>query len=200
MSKKRLQFNDPAPDLDLTTPDNITRKLSSLWKDKVLLLSFTRHFGCPQCKEMLEELVSGYPKIENAGLVLAIVTQGTADQTREFCAERAPGILCFADPERKAYAAFGLGRGTLRQTFLSRSVWKSNSNLKKSRGWNTELPPPGQDSMLMSGIFIIGTDGRIRLPYYYDDIADHPPLDLLLKGIMGTDWSKPLESPITPEG
>ena len=199
MPKQKLKFNDAAPDAELTAVDGTRIKLSSLWQNKVLILAFTRHFGCPQCKEMLDELVTGYPELVGAGLSLAVVTQGTLDQTKEFCAERAPGILCLSDPERKVYAAFGLERGTLRQTFLSAQVWRSNRRLKKTRGWNTELPPPGQDSMLMSGTFVIGPDGLVRLPYYYENIADHPPLDLLVKGIMGTDWKKPLGSPITPE-
>ena len=199
MPKQKLKFNDAAPDTEVTAADGTRIKLSSLWQNKVLVLAFTRHFGCPQCKEMLDELVTGYPELVDAGLSLAVVTQGTLDQTKEFCAERAPGILCLSDPERKVYAAFGLERGTLRQTFLSAQVWKSNRKLKKTRGWNTELPPPGQDSMLMSGTFVIGPDGLVRLPYYYENIADHPPLDLLVKGIMGTDWKKPLGSPITPE-
>ena len=199
MPKQKLKFNDAAPDTEVTAADGTRIKLSSLWQNKVLVLAFTRHFGCPQCKEMLDELVTGYPELVGAGLSLAVVTQGTLDQTKEFCAERAPGILCLSDPERKVYAAFGLERGTLRQTFLSAQVWKSNRTLKKTRGWNTELPPPGQDSMLMSGTFVIGPDGLVRLPYYYDTIADHPPLDLLVKGILGTDWKKPLGSPITPD-
>ena len=199
MPKQKLKFNDAAPDTEVTAADGTRIKLSSLWQNKVLVLAFTRHFGCPQCKEMLDELVTGYPELVGAGLSLAVVTQGTLDQTKEFCAERAPGILCLSDPERKVYAAFGLERGTLRQTFLSAQVWRSNRTLKKTRGWNTELPPPGQDSMLMSGTFVIGPDGLVRLPYYYENIADHPPLDLLVKGILGTDWKKPLGSPITPE-
>lgn len=199
MLKQKLKFNDAAPDAEVTAADGTRIKLSSLWQDKVLVLAFTRHFGCPQCKEMLDELVKGYPELVGAGLSLAVVTQGTLDQAKEFCAERAPGILCLSDPERKVYAAFGLERGTLRQTFLSAQVWKSNRKLKKTRGWNTELPPPGQDSMLMSGTFVIGPDGLVRLPYYYENIADHPPLDLLVKGIMGTDWKKPLGAPITPD-
>jgi hypothetical protein len=48
----------------------------------------------------------------------------------------------------------------------------------------------------MSGIFIIGSDGRVRLPYYYDNIADHPSLDLLMHGILGVDWNRPFEDPI----
>jgi hypothetical protein len=50
--------------------------------------------------------------------------------------------------------------------------------------------------MQLAGIFIIGTNGRIRLPYYYDNIADHPSLDLLLHGVLGVNWKTPFEKPV----
>jgi hypothetical protein len=28
------------------------------------------------------------------------------------------------------------------------------------------------------------------LPYYYENIADHAPIDLLLNGVLATAWSK----------
>jgi peroxiredoxin len=196
---EQLKFNDLAPDLELamTNGDNI--KLSSLWNDRVLLLAFIRHFGCPQCKEMLDHLVGLLPGLGDKGYQLAVITQGTLDETKVFCGEYAPGIMCLSDPERKAYTAYGLGQGNMRQTFLSPNVWRSNRKLNRQKGWKTELPPPGQDALLMSAIFVIGSDGRIRLPYYYDNIADHPPVDLLLSGVMGMDWDIPFESPIDPE-
>jgi len=194
-----LKFNDPAPDLELEAAEGGKIQLSDLWKEKTLVLAFTRHFGCPQCKEMLDQLVISQSDLAKKGLALAVVTQAPPDSARIFCDQYAPGVLCLADPNRKAYAAYGLGRGNLRQTLLSGQVWRSNARLNRRRGWKTEVPPAGQDPMLMSGTFIIGTDGRIRLPYYYDNIADHPSVDLLLRGVMGMDWQKPLESPIEPE-
>ncbi len=173
--------------------------LSSLWKKQVLILAFTRHFGCPQCKEMVDELVVAAPSIQEKNLALAIVTQGTPEQAMDFCKQRAPGLLCLADPERKAYKAYGLERASLWQTFLSLKVWLSNRRLKRARGWNVEWPPKGQDAMQMAGTFVIGTDGRIRLPYYYDDIADHPPVDLLLHGVMGMDWNQIFDGPVAPK-
>jgi alkyl hydroperoxide reductase subunit AhpC len=174
-------------------------RLSSLWKKRVLVLAFTRHFGCPQCKEMVDALSTAAPEFEQKDLALAIVTQGTPETAREFCEERAPGQLCLVDPERACYRAYGLERANLWQTFLSWHVWQSNRRLKRERGWNTELPPQGQDAMQMAGTFVIGKDGRIRLPYYYDDIADHPPVDLLLRGVMGMDWNQPFEGPVAPK-
>lgn len=192
----QLKFNDPAPDVELLDANGQPVRLSSLWKDQVLVLAFTRHFGCPQCKEMVDTLAKAASEIQSRGLGLAFVTQGTPESTRAFCEERAPGQMCLSDPQREAYRAYGLERATLWQSFLSGRVWQSNRRLKRERGWNTDLPPAGQDAMQLAGTFVISTDGRIRLPYYYDDIADHPPVDLLLHGVMGMDWSQPFEGPL----
>lgn len=193
-----LKFNDPAPDLTLQDVDGNPIQFSTLWKKQVLILAFTRHFGCPQCKEMVDQLVIAAPNMHSRNLSLVIVTQGTPDEAKAFCEQRAPGVLCLADPERKAYEAYGLERANVWQSFLSLNVWRSNRRLKRERGWNTELPPKGQDAMQMAGTFVIAPDGKIRLPYYYDDIADHPSVDLLLHGVMGMDWNQTFDGPVAP--
>jgi peroxiredoxin len=194
-----LKFNDPAPDLELQDTDGKPVLLSSFWKEKALVLAFTRHFGCPQCKEMVDQLAIASPELKDKNLSLVIITQGMPEAAKAFCAERAPGVTCLADPERKAYRAYGLERANIWQSFLSLNVWNSNRRLRRERGWNTELPPPGQDALQMAGTFIIGPDGRIRLPYYYDDIADHPSVDLLLHGVMGMNWDQKFDGPVAPQ-
>ena len=104
-------------------------------------------------------------------------------------------MLCLADPERKAYEAYGLERGNLFQTFLNPKVWEAVSKSRK-KGYQVEPPPAGQDAMLMSGIFIISKNGRIELPYYFDHIADHPPLELLLNGVLSTPWDQSFDGPV----
>lgn len=193
-----LKFNDPAPDLTVQDANGKPIALSSLWSQRVLILAFTRHFGCPQCKEMVDQLVAASPAIKDKNFSLAFITQGTVEATKSFCEQRAPGILCLADPQRKSYQAYGLERANIWQTFLSMKVWRSNRRLKRERGWNVELPPGGQDAMQMAGTFVIAPDGRIRLPYYYDDIADHPSVDLLLHGVMGMDWTQTFDGPVAP--
>jgi peroxiredoxin len=41
----RLDYNDPAPDLDIKTVTGDVIRLSSLWAENTLVLAFTRHFG-----------------------------------------------------------------------------------------------------------------------------------------------------------
>ncbi|MBI3161357.1 MAG: AhpC/TSA family protein [Chloroflexi bacterium] len=189
-----LKFNDPAPDANVLGADGRPMKLSSLWVDKVLVLAFTRHFGCPQCKEMVDQLIDAHQALTESGLRLAIVSHASAESAKDFCDQRAPGATCLADPDRSAYRAYGLYRGTAWQTLLSPRIWLSNRRLAQVKGYKPGVPFPGQDAYQMSGTFIVGMDGRIRLPYYYEDIADHPPVDLILRGIMGVDWNRPYDT------
>jgi peroxiredoxin len=198
MKKRQLNFNHDAPDLTLLDVNEQPVQLSSLWRERPLLLAFTRHFGCTQCKEMLDELRDGVDRIQAAGLGIAIVLQGNPKESAKFAETFAPGLLCLADPERRAYTAYGLERGDLFQTFLNPRVWSAVSKSTK-KGYRVEPPPPGQDAMQMSGTFIISRQGKIELPYYYDHIADHPPLDLLLSGVLSTRWDRSFDEPFGPK-
>jgi peroxiredoxin len=198
MAKSRkLNFNHIAPDLVLLNTDGEAVTLSTLWAQRPLLLTFTRHFGCTQCKEMLDELVNGKERIEKAGLSLVIIMQGNPAETAAFAKIFAPGVVCLSDAKRKAYQAYGLERGNLFQTFLNLKVWSAISQSRR-KGFRIEPAPAGQDAMQMSGTFIISKDGRIELPYYYDHIADHPPLDLLLSGVLSTRWDRSFSGPVGP--
>ena len=194
-NKQHLNFNQPAPDLLLLDVKGHEVQLSDLWQKKPLLLAFTRHFGCTQCKEMLEELVSGSEKIEKAGLDIAVILMGSVESSLEFSLKFAPGLRCLTDPERKAYRVYGIERGGIFQTFLNLEVWKALRRAVK-KGYKIEQPPAGQDAMQMSGIFIINQSGRIVLPYYFDNIADHPTIDLLLSGVLSTRWDQPFDGPV----
>ena len=106
--ENQLNFYHDAPDLILQDVNENPVQLSSLWREKPLILAYTRHFGCTQCKEMLDELVAGREQIEQAGLGVAIINQGTPQATALFAEEFAPGLMMLSDPERKAYHAYGL--------------------------------------------------------------------------------------------
>jgi peroxiredoxin len=190
----QLKFNDPAPDFEVQSASGAAVRLSSLWAEQALLLAFIRHFGCPQCKIMLEELGQCSPDIRRRHISMAAITQGTPAETLAFCQEYAPGILCLCDPQHTVYTAYGLGRANPMQILLAPQTRQGHK-----KGYPPHMPPKGQDALLMSGVFIIGPDGRIRLPYYYDNIADHPPFALLLEGFLGTAWEKPLDSPLKPQ-
>lgn len=191
----RLKFNDPAPDVAVQTADGNPIQLASHWKDKTVLIAFARHFGCLNCQEMLSQLMNAREAIERAGLSLVVVTQGTPAETKTFCADHAPGVTCLADPKRESYRAFGLTHGNAWQIFFAPQIW-FDAWRSKRHGHRPSSPPRGQSLTQLSGIFIVGTDGKIRLPYYYDTLGDHPPVEILLSGVLGTSWDRPLEAPL----
>ena len=192
---RQIHYAQQAPDLKLSDLNGKEVQLSSLWKKRPLVLAFTRHFGCTQCKQMLSQLVENRERIEASGLSLAVITQGTTETLLEYSRTFAPGLYTLADPERRAYQAYGLERGGILQTFLNLKVWSALNQAKK-KGLISELPPPGQDAMQMSGLFIISTEGSVLLPFYYDNIADHPSIELLLTGVLATRWDAPFNGPI----
>ena len=191
----RLKFNDPAPDVAVQTADGNAIQLASLWKNKTVLIAFARHYGCLNCQEMLSQLMNARQAIERAGLHLVVVTQGTTAETKTFCADHAPHATCLADPKRESYRAFGLARGNAWQVFMAPQIW-FDAWRSLRRGHRASQPPQGQSLTQLSGIFIVGTDGKIRLPYYYDTLGDHPPVEILLRGVLGTSWDKPLDAPL----
>lgn len=191
----RLDFEAAAPDAELTDPTGQPVRLSALWADQPLLLAFLRHFGCSECLALVAMLREGQPQLARAGLGLAVVTQGTVAATAEFGRAHAPDLRLLANPQRRAYAAHGLERGSLFQLVLSPQVWRGLARSRR-QGRLSKRPPPGQDVRQLSGTFVIGTNGRVRLPYYYEHIADHPPLDLLLRGVLGTGWAQPFPGPM----
>ena len=144
----QLKFTDPAPDVELLNSSAETVRLSSLWVRGTLLLAFTRHFGCPQCKDLLDRLGEFRPALSQAGISIAVVTQAPPADTSAFCARYAPDLTCLSDPSRKAYTAFGLGRGGLSQTIFSLKVMRANEKVRARKGWAPQMPParPGCDA------------------------------------------------------
>ncbi len=193
----RLNFNDPAPALTLPGADGVPVALASLWAAQPLVLAFVRHFGCSECHSLIALLREGQSQLAQAGLHLAVVTQGSVAETAVFARQHAAGLRLLADPQRAAYAAYGLERGNWFQLLLSPRVWPGL--IRSRRAGRISRPvPPGQDVRQLSGTFVIGPDGRVRLPYYYDNITDHPPLDLLLNGVLGAPWRQPFDGPVAP--
>lgn len=199
ITQRKLNFNDPAPDAEVVDANGQRFQLSTLWENQAVVLAFIRHFGCPQCKTMLEELRELQPELTKRHLSLVVVTQGKPAEALAFGEKYIPGVLLISDVERDLYRLYGVRKGNLHATLFSLAVWRENNRAAR-KGYRPEMPPKGQDVMQMSAVFIIASDGRIRLPYYYDHIADHPPINLLLEGFLGMPWEKSFNGPIQPAG
>ena len=130
----QLKFNDPAPDLEIATGTGERIRLSSLWKEKPLLLVFTRHFGCPQCKEMLDQLVQNKTDLERVGLdAWRRSLKARLPKRSSIASAKRLAIVCLSDPQREAYHAYGLERGTMWQVVLSPEVIRGTATRARAR-------------------------------------------------------------------
>lgn len=120
-----------------------------------------------------------YEEFRRRGAEIVVITQGDERQAESFRRERDLPFPCLADPERRAFVAFGLGHGSLTQ-LLGPRVWgRAIQALRKGYG----AGKPVGDTRQLPGVFIIDRSGIIRFAYRSRDAADNPPNDLLLDSL-----------------
>ncbi|HEU4978744.1 MAG TPA: AhpC/TSA family protein, partial [Solirubrobacteraceae bacterium] len=86
------------------------------------LIAFLRHAGCPFAEATLRELRAAAAAAPDVAVVA--VSHATPEGARAWCerAGGAGGVLLLDDPDRGAYATWGLGRSTLRHFAGARSL------------------------------------------------------------------------------
>ena len=132
------------------------------------LLVFLRHFGCTFCRETVADLRRVCAETADFPPVLFFF-QGSVTEGRVFLRRYWPEARAVSDPEKELYAAFGIGRGGLRQMFGPR-VWTA---LRRARSKGIEQGPRSGDLWMMPGIFLVNA-GRVLWAHEYEHAGDHP--------------------------
>lgn len=120
-------------------------------------------------------------------LVISFATPDRLEEYREFL--HLP-FQVTADPERVAYAAYGMTRGSFFRIWGARSAWAYLS--LALRGRKIQRPTLGDDLSQLGGDFVIDPSGRLRYVHVSRDPADRPPVsDLLaaLDAIPGSEYA-----------
>lgn len=108
---------------------------------------------------------------------MAAVSFGDAEMTRRFCAARRAPFPCYADPERRAYDAFGLERKASLFTLLDpRQLGRTVNALTAGHAMYKGRLSTRQ----MPGTFLIDTAGELRYEHRNRYPADNPSVDELL--------------------
>ncbi len=103
--------------LDALT-DQHGHSLRELNDAQPVLITLTRHSGCTFCKEMLAELAGKKEQATDRGMQIAVVTMSSEEtNARVAHAFGLEDAHWFSDPERIAYRALELGRGSVLQLF-----------------------------------------------------------------------------------
>lgn len=85
------------------------------------------------------------------------------------------------DDDRRAYRAFGLGRGSVRRVWGLRSLRRYVELFRKNglRG----LARPTEDTLQLGGDFVIGPDGTLVWGYWGEGPDDRPSVDKLIDAV-----------------
>lgn len=85
------------------------------------------------------------------------------------------------DPDRSAYRAYGLERSFLRSRSLKTRWYYLKAWLSGKKTFESQ----GEDTSQLGGDFIVDNTGTLRLIYPSHDPTDRPPVDDLLKILVG---------------
>ena len=121
-----------------------------------------------------------YEQFREAGADVVAVFQYRAEPTRNFCRRRDVPFDCLGDPQREAYHAVGLERGSMGE-YLGPHVAKNF--LRAVRHGGTPGIPKGDVSQ-RPGTFVVARDGTVAFAHYNKNSSDNPTTEELLRVVQ----------------
>jgi peroxiredoxin len=181
MSTTPLSTGTLAPDVVVETTDGDSVRLAQFWRQAPVLIFFVRHVGCVFCREQVRALAQRYDDIRKRGAeVLAIIPTDAINAGRFARSMRLPyPVLC--DTARRAFAAFGLYEATIGDLAHPEVVLRTARQF--ARG-NLPIVNPFSSSLTqLGGVFIIDSDGVVRLGHAATPVFTYPAIDTCLAAL-----------------
>ncbi|HEY7283594.1 MAG TPA: peroxiredoxin-like family protein [Actinomycetota bacterium] len=174
------QVGDPAPDAELIEAPEGRAVLSSAWSAGTAVIVFLRYFGCPFCQMQVASLRDDRERFETADAEVVLVGQGSTEEAERFVQGRRLPFRCLVDPDRSAYRAYGLGRGTPAQVYGPRVFVPF---VKANLTGHPQLGLRGGSFHQMPGSFVVDRTGTLRFVHRNRTVADTPPNQALLDAV-----------------
>jgi AhpC/TSA antioxidant enzyme len=117
-------------------------------------------------------------ELQARGVEVVLISFATPELARHWQEATLFPFPMFLDPERRAYAAFGLGSSVL-AAWHPRMFWYYFRLLAKGR----RLMPVKGDPYQLGGDFLLDAQGSVQLAYPSADPADRPPFSQILAAV-----------------
>jgi peroxiredoxin len=172
---------DPAPDAELVDGTGGSVQLSVAWANGPSTIVFIRYFGCPFCQAQVVALREDRDRFESFGADVTVIGQGTPQECAEFCDARRVPFRVLVDPDRRAYRAYGLGKGGAMQVMGPQMMlpWIRNELHKETR----QHVARGASYTQMPGTFVVDVVGIVRFAHRSRHVADIPRNHVILKAL-----------------
>ena len=150
-----------------------------------VLLVFLRHAGCSFCRETLGDLARERGVIERSGTRIVLVHMGeTAAFDALLLKYGLSEVDRISDADRDLYRAFGIKRGTLRQLFGLKVLWRGLlGGVVAKHG----IAPAKTDSSQMPAIFLVHHASIVRR-FRHRSAADRPDYLAFCRGATVSPW------------
>jgi peroxiredoxin len=184
MAELRPLVGEPAPDtsnIGLLDLFGTEVDLASFWAEGPAVLAFLRYFGCPFCQVHVRRLVEARERFARSGAQVVLIGQGSVGQANGFSGPRRLPYPVLVDPERRAYAAFGLVEGgawTIVQPAVATRWVAAHATPGVRQG-----RPSGSSVRQLPGTFVVGPDGIVRLAHRARHAADDPAVDVVVAAV-----------------
>ena len=116
------------------------------------------------------------PEIKSLGGQIVVVSFATPEHVDHFARHLGHPFKWLADPERRSYHAFDLGRASLRDIFTSQSIGYGIKQFMHGHLWR----PQQRDLAQLGGDFVIAPGGELLFTHRSRTSDDRPPLRDLL--------------------
>ena len=116
---------------------------------------------------------------EFSDAAVAVISFSAPAQVADYQRRQLAPLDVLVDEDRRAYAAFDLGRGSVIKVWGPKSWMAYGRLLRQGR----HLQRPTEDTLQLGGDFVIDRDGRIAYAYRSEDPDDRPPVDTLLTAV-----------------
>lgn len=120
-----------------------------------------------------------HEEFRKAGADVVAIFQYRAEPTFNFCRKRDVSFDCLGDPEREAYHAVGLERGSARE-YVGPQLAKGF--LRAARHGGLPGRPVG-DVAQRPGTFVVSPAGVVLYAHYHRDSSDNPPISELIAAV-----------------
>ncbi len=121
-------------------------------------------------------------RFEEAGAAVVLVGLGTADRAAWFCEAKSIPFACLADPDKAAYAAYGLRTATVTEVLRAENALRY-IRLNLSSETRQRPAKAGEDVLQLGGTFVVDTSGVIRYAHRNRHTGDNPPNAEVLEAI-----------------
>ena len=148
-----LAVGAAAPDVTLHTIDGKDVEMSSLWKDKPVIVTFYRGGWCPYCTKALAEWQTRMDDVAEAGATFVAITP-----------EKPTLISKTAKEFDLGYTVLSDGNGDAQRAYLLQFTL-DDATIAKYKGYGIDLEKSNVDgtwTLPSPATFVIDTDGTVR--------------------------------------